>query len=76
MAQETYQFGYMSMFIIIKAQPSMIDLAIEHENCVVAHGQAFNTGDDQIIHTRPIGSDNVRVNRGSIGYGCSSTHFT
>ena len=28
MAQETYQFGYMSMFIIIKAQLSMIDLAI------------------------------------------------
>ena len=39
----------------------LVDLAIEYENRVVAHGWAFNIGDDQIIHTRPIGSDNIRV---------------
>ena len=25
------------------------------------HGRAFNIGDDQFIHTGPLGSDNVRV---------------
>ena len=40
----------------------LVDLAIEHENRVVAHGRTFNTGDDQIIHTGPIRSDNIRVN--------------
>jgi len=30
-------------------------------NHVVAHGRAFSTCNDQVIHTGPLGSDNVRV---------------
>ena len=37
------------------------NLAIEQENRVVVNGQAFNTGDDQIILTGPIGSDSIRA---------------
>ena len=33
----------------------LVDLAIEHENHIVAHGRAFNTDDDKTIHTGPIG---------------------
>ena len=40
----------------------LVDLAIQHENRVVAHGRAYNTDDHQIIHTGPIGSDNIIVN--------------
>ena len=40
----------------------MATLAIENDNCIVAHGRAFNTGDDQFIHTGPLGSDNIRMN--------------
>ena len=39
----------------------LVDLAIKHENRVVAHRWAFNTGDDQIIHNGQIVSDNIRV---------------
>jgi len=39
----------------------MIDLVIEYENHVVAHKRAFNTGNDQFIHTEPIESNNLRV---------------
>ena len=51
------------MFIIWLSQGGfiLVDLAIEHENHVVAHGRAFNTDDDQIIHTVLIGTDNIRV---------------
>ena len=39
----------------------LVTLAIKNDNHVVAHERAFNTGDDQFIHTGPLGSDNVRV---------------
>ena len=39
----------------------LVDLAIEHGDRVVAQGRAFNTGDDQFLHTRPLGSNNLKV---------------
>ena len=36
-------------------------MAIENGNRVVMHGRAFNTNDDQFIHTGPLGYDNIRV---------------
>ena len=39
----------------------LIDLAIEHENRVMTHRRAFNSGDDQFLHTRSIRSDNLRI---------------
>ena len=48
-------------YMVVSGGFILVDLAIEHENCVVAHGRAFNTGDNKIIHIGPIGSDNIKV---------------
>ena len=51
------------MLVILLSQGSffLVDLVIEHENHVMAHGRAFDTCDDQFFHIGPIESDNLRV---------------
>ena len=56
----TYKLTCLIVMLIIwlsQGEFILADLAIKYENCVVAHGRAFNTCDDQIIYVGPIGFD-------------------
>ena len=51
------------MLIIWLSQGSFLsaDLAIEHGNSIAAYERAFNTSDDQFLHTESLGSNDIRV---------------
>ena len=49
-------------YLVITGWFLLVTLAIKNDNCIVTHGRAFNTGDDQFIHNGPLGSDNIRMN--------------